>query len=398
MWPDGAAGDAGISVAPARPPGTWPAEFVRDPVDREALLVLAHLEAMTPGDLHLLALREGTAERCLAAVRTGRASTDGDRAIAGEVDPAAVREELDASEARAVCPGDAEYPAALLDLHDPPACLFVRGTPVAGGPPAVAIVGARRCTPYGREVAEAFGAGLAAAGLVVVSGAARGIDAAAHVGALRAAGRTTAVLGSGIDTAYPRGNRDLIDRISASGTVVSEYPPGVEARPRRFPARNRIVAALSRGVMVVEGAEGSGSLITAEFAEDLHREVMAVPGPITGPLSVAPNELIRDGAALVTSVRDVLAAMGVEGGSGGSGSGSPGSASPDPPAGLTEEENDVLAGLPGSPVTLDAVAATSGLDAGRALQALAALELRGLVSSEGGRYRRAGLDGRGSEV
>jgi DNA processing protein len=204
------------------------------------------------------------------------------------------------------------------------------------------------------------------------------------------------VLGSGIDTAYPRGNRDLIDRIAASGTVVSEYPPGVEARPRRFPARNRIVAALSRGVMVVEGAEGSGSLITAEFAEDLHREVLAVPGPITGPLSVAPNELIRDGAALVTSVRDVLAAMGV--GSGGSGSRSPGSASPGPPAGLTEKENDVLAGLPGSPVTLDAVAATSGLDAGRALQALAALELRGLVSSEGGRYRRAGLDGRGGEV
>jgi DNA processing protein len=393
VWPDGASGEAGRTVAPARPPGTWPTEFVRDPADREALLVLAHLEAMTPGDLHLLALREGTAERCLAAVRRGRVSTDGDRTIAGEVDPAAVREDLDRIGARAVCPGDAEYPAGLLDLHDPPACLFVRGTPVAEGPSAVAIVGARRCTPYGREVAEAFGAGLASAGLVVVSGAARGVDAAAHVGALRASGRTAAVLGSGIDVAYPAGNRDLIERIAASGTVVSEYPPGVEALPRRFPARNRIVAGLSRGVVVVEGAEGSGSLITAEFAGDLHREVMAVPGPVTGPLSAAPHELIRDGATLVTSVADVVAVLGTTDGPDGSARSRTLPAGPPAPAGLTDQERGVLDRLPGSPVTLDAVAAITGMDAGRALGALAALELRGLVSSEGGRYRRTGPPG-----
>jgi DNA processing protein len=390
VWPDRPGPGSGPSVSLVPPPGTWPAGFVRGPADRDALLVLAHLQAMTPGDLHRLARREGTAARCLAAVRRGGASSDRDRAIARAVDPDVVREELDRSGARAVCPGDAEYPARLLDLHDPPASLFVRGRAMAGGPAGVSIVGARRCTPYGREVADVFGAGLAARGLEVISGAARGVDAAAHEGALRASGRTTAVLGSGIDTAYPRGNRDLIDRIAATGTVVSEYPPGVEARPRRFPARNRMVAALSRGVVVVEGAAGSGSLITAEFAQDLHREVMAVPGPVTGPLSVAPNQLIRDGATLVTSVGEVLVTVGMEVGSGDSASPGPGPPSLAEVAGLTEEESGVLAGLPGSPVTLDAVAATSGLDAGRTLRALAALELRGLVSSEGGRYRRTG--------
>jgi DNA processing protein len=309
------------------------------------------------------------------------------------VDPSEVRERLVEAGARAVSPGEPEYPARLLELHDPPVCLFLRGAAVAAWPPAVAIVGARRCTPYGWEVAEALGAGLASAGLVVVSGVARGVDGAAHLGALRAGGPTVAVLGSGIDVAYPRNHRKLIDRIATSGSVVSEYPPGVEARPRRFPARNRIVAALSHGVVVVEGAEGSGSLITAEFAGDLHREVMAVPGPVTGPLSAAPHELIRDGATLVTSVGEVLAALGIPEGSGKSGRTTVPAQSL---AGLNEEERGVLDHLSGAPATVDMVAAGCGLDAPRTLRALAGLELRGLVRSEGGRYRRAGLEpGRG---
>lgn len=386
MSPDPSSGRPAVAVL--GPPGSWPAMFAAEREDREALLVLAHLQTVTPARLHALAWREGTAARCLAAVRTGRGSGDGDRAIALAVDPDDIRARLARCGATMVVPGDDGYPAALLDLHDPPAALFVRGTPLQDRPEAVAIVGARRCTPYGREVAEAFGVGLASAGLTVVSGAARGIDGAAHRGALRAGGPTTAVLGSGIDVAYPSNHRELIARIADRGTVISEYPPGTVALPRRFPARNRIVAALARGVLVVEGAQGSGSLITAEFAGDLHRDVMAVPGPITGPLSAAPHELIQDGASLVTSVADVLAVVGAPGGDSEPSRDRP--AAPPPPADLTEEERRLLDRLPGSPVTADVAAAASGLDPGAALRILAALELRGLVGSEGGRYRREG--------
>jgi DNA processing protein len=223
----------------------------------------------------------------------------------------------------------------------------------------------------------------------VVSGAARGIDAEAHIGALAVKGRTAAVLGSGIDVAYPRGHEDLINRIAAQGTVISEYPPGVKAHPRRFPARNRIVAALAHGVVVVEGAEGSGSLITAEFCQDLQRDVMAVPGPVIGPLSAAPNELIRDGATLVTSPSDVLSVIGMSSPRAGRSSARP----PEPPSGtpvaMTEDEQRVLAVLPGSPVTLDSLVDATGVGLEAALRALAGLELKGLVRAEGGRFRRA---------
>jgi DNA processing protein len=286
-----------------------------------------------------------------------------------------------------VVPGDRDYPLGLLDLPDPPGWLFARGGPLVGWPAAVAIVGARRCTPYGREVASVVAGHLAAVGVVVVSGAARGIDAAAHQGALRADGPSAAVLGSGIDVSYPRTNASLIDRLAAAGAVVSEYPPGHPALPRRFPARNRIVAALSDAVVVVEGAEGSGSLITAEFAQDLGRDVMAVPGPVTGPLSVAPNGLIKDGCHLVASSEDVLDVLGLSGLA-------PARPGPMPEdvrmRNLGDDERRVLARLPGSPVTVDAVAAAAGIDPRRALGALASLELEGLARSEDGRYRRAG--------
>ncbi|MGH2723303.1 MAG: DNA-processing protein DprA [Actinomycetota bacterium] len=245
----------------------------------------------------------------------GRATGGGREPVgpggAGGIDVRRVSQALRRAGARLAVPGDGEYPERLLDLPDPPACLFLRGRPPpgAGGRPevAVAVVGARACSPYGREVAEGIGAGVAAAGVAVVSGAAIGIDGAAHRGALRVGGPTVAVLGSGIDTAYPQRHRGLIDRIAEAGSVLSEYPPGVKPEPRRFPARNRIVAGLARAVVVVEGAPGSGSLITAEFAQDLGRDVLAVPGPVTSPLSQAPHELIRDGGTLVRGAEDVLA-------------------------------------------------------------------------------------------
>ena len=382
-------------AAPARavtgpsPPGVWPAGFVSGPADRDALLVLAHLEGITPADLHGLAWRAGTARACLRAVRTGaaRGASARDRAVAGEVEPASVRAALARCGARMVAPGDEDYPPGLLALTDPPMCLFVRGT-LPAPRPAVAMVGARGCTPYGREAAEMIASGLGAAGVTVVSGAAVGIDAAGHRGALRAGGATVAVLGSGIDVAYPPKNAGLIERIAEAGAVVSEYPPGIKALPHRFPARNRLVAALGQGVIVVEGAPGSGSLITVEFAIDLGRDVMAVPGAITGPLSDVPHALIRDGAALIRGPGDVFEVLGLASAGAPERGANPG-VRPSL-AGLTEDERRFLELVPGTPVTLDAVATSAGADPARALQVLGALELRGLVTGEGGRYRRAG--------
>jgi DNA processing protein len=297
--------------------------------------------------------------------------------------------------ARQVCPGDEAYPVQLLDLPDPPACLFVVGRPATAAPASVAIVGARKSSTYGREVAETIGRGLAAAGVTVVSGAALGIDAAAHRGALSSGGAevgfpTMAVLGSGIDRPHPSSNRGLIQRIAAAGTVLSEYPPGTPALPWRFPARNRLVAGLSRGVVVVEGAPGSGSMITAEFALELGREVFAVPGAVTSPLSAVPNQLIREGAWLVRGSEDVLQVLGLDAAAPGADplGGAPPAMALGPAASLPPNERRALDAVAGHPVTADSVATHAGLSVGEALSALVALELRGLVREVAGRYER----------
>jgi DNA processing protein len=358
----------------------WPKGFGRTVADREALLVLAHLERMIPRDLYAMAWRRGTASRCLEIVRREGSTTD--RSIAETVDPRVVGERLRTLGARAITPADDEYPSRLLALADPPACLFVRGRPLSKLGTAVAVVGARSCSPYGRDAAINLASQLALAGVTVVSGAALGVDGASHEGALRAGGHTVAVLGSGIDRPHPFTNEGLIERIAAQGTVVSEYPPGAEPWPRRFPQRNRIIAGLSQGVIVVEGAAGSGSLQTADFSEGLDREVMAVPGPIDSSLSQAPHELIRHGAALVADADDVLDALGLFDRDAGP---------PPPPPALDDGDHEgrVLAILSGRPASLEAVATASGLPMERALVVLSGLELRGLAEAQGGRYRRA---------
>jgi DNA processing protein len=201
------------------------------------------------------------------------------------------------------------YPARLAQIEDPPARLYLRG----GGAdelltrPSVAIVGARSCSSYGRAVARWFARDLAAAGVVVVSGMARGIDSEAHRGALEADGITVAVLGCGIDRDYPAAHADLARRICERGLVVSEYEPGIEPAPWRFPARDRIIAGLCEAVVVVEARERSGALITADFALQEGRTLMAVPGEITSILSEGTNALIKRGdAKVVTSAEDVL--------------------------------------------------------------------------------------------
>lgn len=385
------------TAVPIVRPGDWPTGFVAGRRDRDALLVLAHLESLSPRDLHQLAWREGTARGCLRAARRGTVS-ELDRSRASSIEPAGIREALSRCGADLIAPGDAEYPGGLLDLTDPPGWLFVRGRLSQGSGVAAAIVGARNCSPYGVEVAELMGSGLAAAGVAVVSGAARGIDGAAHRGALAVGGPTVAVLGSGIDVPYPRGHRRLLDQIADHGAVVSEYPPGLRPHPRRFPARNRVVAALARAIVVVEGAPGSGSLITAEFAQDLHRDLLAVPGPVTSELSAAPHELIRDGAGLVRGAGDVLEALGLASGRTSSRSdldeGATSKGEPDGPRGvspsedLPEPERLVLETLGGTGQVIEQVALRSGLSTSAALRALVALELRGLVVASGGRYRR----------
>ena len=203
---------------------------------------------------------------------------------------------------------DEDYPARLRRLSDPPCLLYVQGAlPAIDEEPIVAVVGAREATAYGAAVARRLAYGLARQGATVVTGTARGIDAAALRGALRAGGRPIAVLGNGVDVPYPSYHADLYEQIAAHGALIGEYPPGTPPYGRNFPVRNRILAGLALGVVVVEGTERSGSLITARWAQAEQRDVFAVPGPLDAPMSRGPNKLIHDGTArLIRGVEDIL--------------------------------------------------------------------------------------------
>ncbi|MEW6600792.1 MAG: DNA-processing protein DprA [Nitrospirota bacterium] len=221
----------------------------------------------------------------------------------------AVRREIETADKKGiklVTFHDVEYPEHLRNIHDAPMVLYVRGDLRESDKYAVAIVGSRASTDYGTQVAEKMGHRFASSGLTVVSGMARGIDTSAHKGALHAGGRTIAVLGSGIDVPYPLSNRGLKKDIESSGAVISEFPLGTPPGKENFPRRNRIISALSFGVVVVEAARGSGSLITAAYALEQGREVFAVPGNITSRNSKGTNDLIKKGAKLVESAEEVI--------------------------------------------------------------------------------------------
>jgi DNA processing protein len=270
------------------------------------------------------------------------------------------------------------YPPLLAELYDPPAQLYVRGASAAVlEQVSVAIVGARSCSSYGAQVARMLARELAAAGLVVVSGLARGIDGEAHRGALASGGLTVAVLGCGIDRDYPRAHADLARRITDSGAVVSEYQPGVEPAPWQFPARNRIIAGLARATVVVEARRRSGALITADFALDLGREVFAVPGEITSGLSAGTNDLIRQGATPLLAVDDVLESLGLE------------RAQPTVPDTLSVEARAVLARLADGARSPDELVRETSLTSPRVAVAITELELAALVVPGEGVYRMA---------
>jgi DNA processing protein len=361
------------------PPRGWPPGFGAGEGERRALLMLSELRGLRPLLVHAAAWRVGSAAACLEEVRAGRLGSDGDRAWLSQIDPGVTEARVGEANARSVTPADPEYEDRLNDLRDPPACLFLLGRPLGEHPERVAIVGSRRCSSLGREIAEDLGRALAVAGHAVVSGAAHGIDAAAHRGALQAGGRTVAVLGSGIDVAYPASSRDLIERIAGAGSIVSEYPPATPAEPQRFPARNRLVVALARALVVVEGAAKSGSRISVDHALDLGREVYAVPGPVTSPLAETPLEIIREGATLIRGADDLLDDLGID----------RMTATPPPPH-LDGDERRVWEALAGRSLP-DAVARHAGLSIPDAVTTLIQLELRGLVRSVGGRYERRHL-------
>jgi DNA processing protein len=264
----------------------------------------------------------------------------------------------------------------LAAIHDPPSEVFVRGSGELAdlSRPAVAIVGARACSAYGRSVARSLARELAAAGVVVVSGMARGIDGDAHRGALDAGGITVAVLGCGVDRDYPAAHAELARRICERGLVVSEYEPGIEPAPWRFPARNRIIAGLCQATVVVEARERSGALITADFALEEGRDVLAVPGEITSSLSGGTNALLRLGAVPVTCASDVFEVFGF--------------------APMVREEaavgpaaQELLSRLRDGALTADELVRSAGIDPARASAALVELELANLIALEDGVYR-----------
>lgn len=275
------------------------------------------------------------------------------------------------------------YPSLLSRIDDPPGLLFVRGTLLPQDSLSVAIVGARHATAYGLKVAEQLGASLARAGYTVVSGLARGIDAAAHRGALQAGGRTIAVLGSGVLTIYPPEHAELAREVIASGALISELPPLTEPAPGTFPQRNRIVSGLSLGVVVVQAAERSGALITARMATEQGREVFAVPGAIDCRMSRGSHRLIRDGAKLVESVDDILEEFGPLFETATTADGRSVKSAAELQLGDVEQRVlgvcDTLAEGTPKPVSIDDIVATSGLTASQVLATVGVLEMRRLL-------------------
>ncbi len=294
-------------------------------------------------------------------------------------DEPAERERLRAAGLRFVGRSEAGFPPLLDAIHDPPPGLFLRGAadPELLTRPAMAVVGARACSAYGRQVARRLGRELAAAGLVVVSGMARGVDAEAHRGALEAGGVTVAVLGCGVDRDYPAAHATLAREIVERGLVVAEYAPGVEPAPWRFPARNRIIAGLCAATTVVEARERSGALITADFALEEGREVLAVPGEITAALSAGSNALLRLGATPLTRYEDALETFGIV---------------PAVPAALQLEPRAaaVLERIREAAAGADELARATSLGAAELAAVLTELELAGVVSVEEGLVRATG--------
>lgn len=366
---------------------------MNDTVMEQYWVWLSSVEGIGPRRFYQLLTRYGDARTVWDALGTPGGREDmrfiGDsaleklRAARNEAYFGALFGAIDACGARVVTRLSDDYPPALAAIYDPPPTLFARGGADLSAERMIAVVGSRRCTRDGQRAAREIAGGLAREGVTVVSGMARGVDTCAHEGALAAGGITIAVLGCGVDVIYPPENDRLMARILESGgAVISEYAPGTQPLSRNFPPRNRVISGLCSGTLVVEGARGSGALITVSDALEQGRDVFAVPGSIYSPLSETPNRLIVDGAIPTLSPWEILehyrwAARPEV---------SP--AKPDKAADLDPGERALVEALREQPLSFDELAALSGLPAAKLSTLLTLLELRGIVASlPGGQYR-----------
>jgi DNA processing protein len=295
------------------------------------------------------------------------------------INPDAEWEKLEKENIKMITLDSPEYPSLLKEIHNTPYILYVKGKiDFINSSPIISIVGSRKYTSYGSQTAQNFSRDLANAGFTIVSGMALGIDTFAHQGALDTGGKTIAVLGNGLDdnSLYPRNNFNLSREIIETGALISEYPAGTQAGPLTFPARNRIVAGLSLGTLVVEAGEKSGALITAQMALDYDREVFSVPGPIFSPQSLGTNDLIKKGAKLATSVKDILEEFDL-------------SVSKEPENSIlkipeSESEKRLLEVLSSDSIHIDNIVRISKLGTAEASAALSMMEIKGWVKNIGG--------------
>ncbi len=296
-----------------------------------------------------------------------------------KVDPERVMERITGSGSEIVTVLDDDYPMILREIPGPPPVLYYRGSLPGHDDPTVAIVGTRRATSYGREATQRIAGELAAAGVTVVSGLAKGIDGFAHRAALESGGRTIAVMASGVDIIYPPEHRQLAERILEAGALVSDYPPGTKPDAPNFPARNRIISGLSRATIVVEAPSRSGALITVGFAADQGRDVYAVPGSILSASSEGTNKLLRDGATPLTSAADVLGDLDL----------APANSREEPEQiafPISDEERAIYALVTAEPQHIDELAYSAGLTISQASALMTMLELKGLVANAGAQH------------
>ncbi len=317
-----------------------------------------------------LAEIEGLASKSIKALQSCRKNPEIERLL----------EKLSGSDIAVITYNDPEYPQSLKNIYDPPPFLYVRGQLQPGDCDAIAVVGSRRASDYGLRAATDISRELAAAGLTIVSGMAAGIDSAAHHGALANKGRTIAVLGCGADVCYPAENRRLYETIAKTGAILSEYAPGTEPDSYHFPARNRIISGLARGILVVEAGPKSGSLITARLALEQGRDVFAVPGSIYSYKTKGANQLIRSGAALVESGRDIVEALGM------SETLKPQHINVPAPEELDPEARRVYEQLAAEPVHIDRLICETSLPSSQVSAALLELELGGFIRQLPGKH------------
>ena len=371
-----------------------PIELASDQL--RAWFTLLRAPTLGAATLRELIARHGDAATALAAAARDPGTTEAARDALARPNSAALAQDFAWLEQPAhhfIPCSSADYPSLLRDAQNPPAALFVVGDPARLWLPQIAIVGARNASRAGLANASAFARTFAQSGNAVTSGLAEGVDGAAHAAALDAGGTTIAVLGTGPDIVYPRLHKALAHRIAAGGALVSEFPPGTAGKPENFPRRNRIIAGLSLGTLVIEAGLKSGSLITARLAAEQGREVFALPGPIHHPLARGCHKLIRDGAKLVETADEVLEELRGVGALLAEGLRQRIAAADAPPASAAGHCDDpdyvrLLGALDATPAALDELVGRTALPAPALSSMLLVLELEGVVSAENGRYAR----------